>query len=31
MLLKDRMKYLRKELGLKQEDISNLLGCKVGK
>lgn len=31
MLLNERMKFIRKELGLTQEDISNLLGCKVGK
>lgn len=29
--LKDRMKHLRKELGLSQQEISNTLGCKVGK
>lgn len=29
--LKDRMKHLRKELGLSQQEISDTLGCKVGK
>lgn len=29
--LKERMKFLRKELGLSQQDISDTLGCKVGK
>ena len=26
--LKERMKFLRKELGLSQQDISDTLGCK---
>lgn len=31
LLLKDRMKHIRKELGISQREVAETLGCKVGK
>ena len=31
MLLKDKLKEIRKTLGLNQQNIADVLGCKIGK
>ena len=31
MLLKEKLKFIRKELGLNQQNLADVLGCKIGK